>query len=219
MTFRNAMQTVSLLVIAFLLIRGSCPESPPVVYSGDVADSLASHGYSPAAKDPQLPPFVKPGSIPGAKPIVSGSGTWTPDAAINPGDTLEVEVSAVIDPSGKPWLGVWINGKPVHWTEPPAILLHEETASDVSVIFEGAFVRGRVEPAVGASWTPICIGRTETGIGGSISLDGGSGHWGAAFGRVCGRLGPLDAGLDLGYRFGRDHGFHAGASLGLRIDI
>jgi hypothetical protein len=131
---------------------------------------------------------------------------------------VEVEVSAVLDPSGKPWLAVWIDGKPVHWFEPPAILLPEHEPSPVSVIAEAAWVRDALEPAAGLSWTPIGIGHTETGVGATISLSGHK-HWGAAFGRVCGRLGPLDAGLDLGYRFGRDSGFHVGVSVGIRVDI
>lgn len=219
MSFRNWMQTISLVVIAILLARGFCDRDGPVIYSGDTADSLHAHGYDPATvKEPQLPPFIKPSSIPGAKPIVYGHGTWTPTETIEAGDSVEVHVSAVLDPTGKPWLGVWIDGKPVHWFEPPAILLPVNEPSPVSVIAEAAWVGDALEPAAGLSWTPIGIGRTETGIGGSISLSGQE-HWGAAFGRVCGRLGPVDGGLDLGYRFGRDSGFHVGVSVGIRVDI
>jgi len=219
MSFRNWMQTISLVVIAILLARGFCDRDGPVIYSGDTADSLHAHGYDPATvKEPQLPPFIKPSSIPGAKPIVYGHGTWTPTETIEAGDSVEVHVSAVLDPTGKPWLGVWIDGKPVHWFEPPQILLPKNDPSPVSVIAEAAWVGDALEPAAGLSWTPIGIGRTETGIGGSISLSGHR-HWGAAFGRVCGRLGPLDAGLDLGYRFGRDSGFHVGVSVGIRVDL
>jgi len=221
MSFRNWMQTISLVVIAVLLARGFCNRdtTPPVIYSGDTADSLDTHGYDPATvKPPQLPPFLKPEQVPGAKPIVYGGGTWIPDTTISPGDTLDVQVSAVFDPSGKPWLGVWINGKPVPWFEPPEILIPEATESKVSVIFEAALVGDEIEPAAGLSWTPLVIAGAETGIGATISLHG-PGHWGAAFVRSCGRIGPLDGGLDLGYRVGRDHGFHFGASIGLRIDF
>ena len=221
MSFRNWMQTISLVVIAILLVRGFCERdtTPPIIYSGDTADSLDTHGYDPAVeKPPHLPPFIKPEQIPGAKPIIYAGGTWTPDTTINPGDTLDVQVSAVFDPSGKPWLGVWLDGKPVHWTQPPEILIPEAAESKVSAIFEAALVGGEIEPAVGLSWTPIGIAGTETGIGATISLRGQE-HWGAAFIRSCGRVGPLDGGIALGYRFGRDNGFHIGASLGLRIDI
>jgi hypothetical protein len=220
MTAKRVVQAASLIITAYFLGRGFCGERvQDVIYAGATADSLHAAGFSPTSTKPaQLPPFLKPSSFPGAKPIFSGSGAWVPAQDIAAGDTLSVHISGVLDPTGKPWIGVWIDGKPVHWSEPPAFNLPAESRSKVAVILDAALVGGSLSPGFGVAWTPIAIAGTETGLQGTVSFSG-PGHWQAAAIRTCVRTGPIDAGIGVGRVFGEHSGLYLGVSVGIRVEL
>lgn len=189
--------------------------APSTHLNGETADSLRAHDYTVAEQKPaRLPSFIKPEDLPGAKPILSAHGQWTAPRVYERGDSLPVEVSVVDDGDTNTWVGVWIDGEPVAWTEAPRVDIEPSRGSPWAVIGEFSFLDGEITLAPGLSWTPLPLWGTEMGLGATISP-----VWATPSFRVVRRLGPIDVGFEAGYRIGYDSGFRPGVSLGLRVDM
>ena len=175
---------------------------------------LTESGYTPL--ETQKPPS-KPVSIPGVSSTLYGSGIAVrPDSVPAWPDTLPVVVS-VVEYAGQPWIGAWVNGVPVSWTEAPRLRLQSRPRpSPVSAIAEYAILPGGGSWGVGASWQPLRLASLHAGP--ALTVHTGA-EWAAASVRVSHRFGPASVGASVGYRLGLEQGLHAGVSAGLAIDL
>ena len=173
---------------------------------------LIRKGYTPM--DTSKPP-VEAVSLPGVSTVLHGAGVAVlPDSVAAWPDSLPVEI-AVVDVDGYPWIGAWVNGVPVAWTEAPRIAWPDSKPSPISAVCEYAFVSGNPW-GVGAAWEPVTVSGYRAGLCATVDTDT---EWAAVSARVSRRWGPLSVGGDLGYRFGDIPGLHVGVSAGLAIDL
>lgn len=175
---------------------------------------LTRKGYAPMETQKRPLQTV---SIPGVSTTLHGAGVVVrPDSVPSWPDTLPVEV-AVVEYGGKPWIGTWVNGVPVSWTEAPRILWPDPPRpSTVSVIGEYSLTEPGGSFGLGASWEPVGIASLHAGP--AVTIGTGT-DWAALSLRISHRYGPLSVGGDIGYQIGDSPGLHAGLSAGLAIDL
>lgn len=156
-------------------------------------------------------------SLPGVSTTLHGAGVAVrPDSMAAWPDSLPVEV-AVVEHAGQPWIGAWVNGVPVAWTEAPRIRWPEAPGpSPVSAIVEYSLTEPGGSFGLGASWEPVGIASLHAGP--AVTVDTGA-DWAALSLRISHRYGPLSVGGQVGYQIGDSPGLHAGVSAGLAVDL
>lgn len=159
----------------------------------------------------------KPITESGSKPVFYAEGEVVVDE-----DTLTVEAIGVQAPDGSRWFQAWVDGQRVRfnileWQKQPV----EKVSRDFSGFVAVAWVNEQPDIAVGVAWQPI----------GSESLRGGvsvvtdlnetittAPQWIAPCARFSASYGDvIEGGVDLGYRFGQDRGFHVDFGVGIRF--
>ena len=206
----------------------------PVIQGPTVAEivsALEELGYVQADQEKKPgTPGDKP-EVEGTSPVVSGSGYVVADEGTAWPDTLPVEVSVVEGPGGTPWIGTWINGKPVQWTEYPVVQWPGRDAkeSDWRGIVDFAFNEDSlgdpaVDVGVGAAWMPVDAWGTRIGIGATVDaslFNDFDPRWAAASVRAeRGIVGPLCGQFGVGYALAKDaenEGLYIAAGLSLKI--
>lgn len=209
---------ILLLIGVALFSKVLCQKDQPIPDITDVTEALQDAGFVKPGNNPG----VKPDSISGVTPIISGGGIVTNPDGPWP-DTLSVEIGVVTDPAGHPWIGTWIEGHPVHWVEYPQIdwpVVNNKPSSWVGTI-EATLVEEELDWGIGLAWTPLHFWGVNAGLVSTVdmSLFHGDVEWGAAGLYVDKKMSIFRVGASVGYQFGRSEGVRAGINVGIGLDF
>ena len=185
----------------------------PVVVVDDWTKPLIDSGYKPATVE-------KPDHIAGDK-IPDSVDTFIYASGVA-SDSIEVEVSVVIDPEGVVWLKGTYNGEDIKfhkiqvWNEPKPV-----HGNRWSLLATGSMLNG-IDFGVGASYRLWEFWNTGIGVSATVDINetiNTAPDWIAVNARLSRRYGAFSIGADIGYRLGQEQGLNVGISVGVAIGI
>jgi hypothetical protein len=172
-----------------------------------------THEQAVVVEKPDLPDTLAY-LAPLVEETVTGSGTWSPDEAVMPEDTLPVEISIIQGEDDDQWVQVEIAGKPVHWEE---LKWYEKPEEKSKFHFIPLQITDCSERPLGIGGAYRLIGfvfDTDVSLAGTFDIDLLP-AWVAVQGRLSKHIGDshVSFGLSGGRRFGLEAGPHYGVDV------